>query len=264
MKLSLIMRIKSNIELFKIFLNHINNRWNITTGKIIYTLLIILILLFVPILSNKLYTNDIKDVDSLLIIASSFLVELAVFILIYCSFKKEQVEKMGKEVSYGAKTFEFILGSYNSIIGKCSLFIPRYKYFFEPIRKIEELDLIVANIILLKIYKLYFKNVDKYGPSTVRYIPATVVDNLIHNKEFKEFYSVLFFNPKLKGKKTHYEALTVSILDAVMTELYTKEWFAEYYDPNKIDIIINNILEQWSYLAINYNLNIEDYFIDKK
>ena len=264
MKLSLGMRLKSNFELFKIFINHINHRWDITIDKIIYALLIISILLAVPIISNNLYADSIKDTNSMLMIVISFLVELVVFILIYCSFKKEKVEHIGKEVSYDEKTFEFILGSYNNIIGRCSLLIPHYKYFFEPIRRIEELDLIVANLILLKIYQLYFQNIDKYGPSTVRYIPATVVDNLIHNKEFKEFYSVLFFDPKLKGKKTHYEALTVSILDAVMTELYTKEWFVEYYDPDKIDIIVNNILEQWSYLAINYNLNIEDYFINKK
>ena len=264
MKLSLGMRLKSNFELFKIFINHINHRWGITINKTIYVSLIISILLAVPIISNNLYDDSIKDTDSMLMIGISFLVELVAFILIYCSFKKEKVEHIVKEVSYDAKTFEFILGSYNNIIGRCALFMPQYKYFFKPIRRIEELDLIVANLILLNIYQLYFQNIDKYGPSTVRYIPATVVDDLIHNKEFKEFYSVLFFDPKLKGNKTHYEALTVSILDAVMTELYTKEWFAEYYDPDKIDIIVNNILEQWSYLAIHYNLNIEDYFIDKK
>ena len=55
----------------------------------------------------------------------------------------------------------------------------------------------------------------------------------------------------------------VNVLDAVVTELYTKDWFTEYYDPDKIDMIINTILEQWSYLAIQYNLNIEDYIITK-
>ena len=181
----------------------------------------------------------------------------------YCSFKKDKITEISKEVSYGTKTVNFILSSYNKIMDRCTLYIPKYKYFYQPIKNIEELDLIVANLILLKIYELYFKNIDKYGPSTVRYIPATVVSNLINNKEFREFYSVLFFDPKLKGKKTHYDALVVKVLDEVVTELYTKEWFTEYYDPGKIDIILNNILEQWSYLAIQYNLNIEDYIIKK-
>jgi hypothetical protein len=181
----------------------------------------------------------------------------------YCSFNKAKIEKVGKEIRYTTKTFNFILSSYNKIIDRYGLFIPKYKYFFAPIRRIEELDLIVANLVLIKIYELYFKNIDKYGPSTVRYIPATVVSDLINNKEFREFYSVLFFDPKLKGKKTHYDALVVNVLDAVVTELYTKDWFTEYYDPEKIDMIIANILEQWSYLAIQYNLNIEDYLISK-
>jgi hypothetical protein len=197
------------------------------------------------------------------VILFCFVIELAIFLLVYCSFQKDKITEIGKEVSYGTKTINFILSSYNKIMDRCVLFMPKYKYFFEPVRRIEELDLIVANLILLKIYELYFNNVDKYGPSTVRYIPATVVSNLMDNKEFREFYSVLFFDPKLKGKKTHYDALVVNVLDGVVNELYTKDWFADYYDPEKIDMIINNILEQWSYLAIQYNLNIEDYFIKK-
>jgi hypothetical protein len=182
----------------------------------------------------------------------------------YCSFKKDEIKALGKEVSYSTKTIQFILSSYNKIMDRCMLFMPKYKYFFQPVRKIEELDLIVANLILIKIYELYFKNVDKYGPSTVRYIPATVVSDLLNHKKFREFYSVLFFDPKLKGKKTHYDALVVNVLDAVVSELYTKDWFTDYYDPEKIDMIISNILEQWSYLAIQYNLNIEDYLIPQK
>jgi hypothetical protein len=263
MKLSLSLRIRSNLELIKIFFNHINNRWKLSTEKVIGFALSILFMLSVPILSNYLYSPD-TEIESTMIILVCFMIELVVFLLMYCSFNRTKIEEVGKEISYSTKTFKFILSSYNKIIDRYGLLIPKYKYFFAPIRRIEELDLIVANLVLLKIYELYFKNIDKYGPSTVRYIPATVVTNLINNKEFKEFYSVLFFDPKLKGKKTHYDALVVNVLDAVVTELYTKDWFTEYYDPDKIDMIINTILEQWSYLAIQYNLNIEDYFITKK
>ena len=262
MKLSLSLRIRSNLELLKIFFNHINNRWKLTKDKIVSFSVVIMVLLSVPIISNYLYSPDTRE-EALMIIVFCFILELIVFLLMYCSFNKAKIEEVGKEIGYITKTFKFILSSYNKIIDRYGLFIPKYKYFFTPIRRIEELDLIVANLVLIKIYELYFKNIDKYGPSTVRYIPATVVSDLINNKEFREFYSVLFFDPKLKGKKTHYDALVVNVLDAVVTELYTKDWFTEYYDPDKIDAIIANILEQWSYLAIQYNLNIEDYFMPK-
>ena len=261
MKLSLRMRIHSKIELMRILLNHLNNRWDITKDKIITFLLTTAILLSVPIISDTIFSDD--STESLLVIICCFSLEAVIFFLGYCSFKKDKITKIGKEVQYGTRTFNFIISSYNNIMDRCKLFIPQYKYFFQPMRRLEDLDLIVANIVLIKIYELYFKNIDKYGPSTVRYIPATVVSNLVNHKEFKEFYSVLFFDPKLKGKKTHYDALVVHVLDAVVNELYGKEWFADYYDANKIDTIINNILEQWSYLAIQYNLNIDDYFIKK-
>lgn len=262
MKLSLSIRIKTKAELFKIFFIHINNRWSLTKEKVLYLLVSVAIMFIVPLISNYLYAPE-TDAESAFIIGSCFIVELLLFLLVYCSFKKDEIEALGKEVSYSTKTIRFILSSYDKIMERCVLFMPKYKYFFQPVRKIEELDLIVANLILLKIYELYFKNIDKYGPSTVRYIPATVISDLLNHKEFREFYSVLFFDPKLKGKKTHYDALVVNVLDAVVSELYSKDWFTEYYDPEKIDMIINNILEQWSYLAIQYNLNIEDYFITK-
>ena len=263
MKLSLSLRIKTKLELFKIFFTHINNRWNITKDKIIYIVISLIVLFIVPFASNFLYAPE-SDAESAFIIGFCFVLELFIFLSMYCSFKKDEIKVLGKEVSYGTKTIQFILSSYDKIMDRCMLFIPKYKYFFQPVRKIEELDLIVANLILIKIYELYFKNVDKYGPSTVRYIPATVVSDLLNHKKFREFYSVLFFDPKLKGKKTHYDALVVNVLDAVVSELYTKDWFTDYYDPKKIDMIISNILEQWSYLAIQYNLNIEDYLIPQK
>ena len=67
MKLSLSMRIKSNIELLKIFLHHINNRWNLTKEQVIGFLLTAILLFAIPVLSNYLF-NSPDDSDSILII----------------------------------------------------------------------------------------------------------------------------------------------------------------------------------------------------
>ena len=67
----------------------------------------------VPFISNHLYDPE-TDAESAFIIGSCFIVELLLFLLVYCSFKKDEIEALGKEVSYSTKTIRFILSSYDS------------------------------------------------------------------------------------------------------------------------------------------------------
>jgi hypothetical protein len=67
------------------------------------------------------------------------------------------------------------------------------------------------------------------------------------DKQFKDFYSSIFFNIEGEEEQCSLDVITIKVFDAVMDVLYTKSWFEEYWENENgckfIKFIINNWFE---------------------
>lgn len=245
-------------KLIQIMAKHIYNRLHISYYKILIPIGIIFLLgIFIPYLTNSISKPSIIEYSFLanfkLMMAYFGLAVLTIFLTVYLN----DPEKIKQETNYILYTYNFIDHSYKYVMEMYETHKPKYSYFFKPKYNINELDDLVANLILINVYKFYYANIDSYDyrDNPIRFISNDSLCKLFENKEFKEFYSILFFNPKHKNKQSYYNALVASVLDSVIHELYKKPWFSEYYEVNKINKIIEFIINQWCYIAIQYSLN---------
>lgn len=245
-------------RLIQIMIKHINRRLKINYYKIVIPVSIVLILgLSMPFMINHIVKRSFIVEDPIINFQLTALYcSIAIFAIIFTQYLNDP-EKMKQEIKYIFYTYNFIDDSYKYVMKKYNSAKPVYRYFFKPKYSIAELDNIVANLIIVSVFHFYYTNIDSYNynDNPIRYISNESLCKLFENKEFKEFYSILFFNPKKKDKQTCYEALVVAVLDSVIHELYKKPWFAEYYNPDKLSNMIEFILNQWCYIAIQYNLN---------
>lgn len=247
-------------RLIMIMAKHIGNRLNLDYYKIIIPITLLLGLGFImPFLTNYINRHGLEIHDPILNMRLMIIYFSAAFLTILVSIYINNPKKIKDEAKYIINTYNFIDGSYNYVMKVYNNHKPKYNYLFKPKYNIGELDDIVASLILINIYKFYYTNIDSYNyeENPIRCISSESLRQLFKNKEFKEFYSILFFNPKRKDKQSYYDALVVSVLDAVIHELYKKPWFTEYYEENKLNKIIEFIINQWCYVAIQYNINPE-------
>lgn len=247
-------------RLMMIMTKHIGNRLDLDYYKIIIPITLVFGLgVIMPFLTNSIsrYGSEIHDpiLNIILVVVYFTVAFLTILVSIYINNPK----KIKDEAKYIINTYNFIDGSYNYVMKMYNSHKPEYHYLFKPKYDIGELDNIVASLILINIYKFYYTNIDSYNyeENPIRYISSKFLCQLFRNKEFKEFYSILFFNPKHKDKQSYYDALVISVLDAVLHELYKKPWFIEYYEENKLNAMIEFIINQWCYVAIQYSTNPE-------
>lgn len=247
-------------RLIQIMAKHIGNRLNLSIYKIAIPVSTIFLLGAIMQFLTNIINRGGLEIHYPLINFRLMIVYFSVaFFTILFAIYMNNPDKIKKEARYIIRTYNFIDGSYNYVMKVYNDHKPKYNYLFKPKYNIGELDDIVASLILINIYKFYYTNIDSYNyeENPIRCISSESLRQLFKNKEFKEFYSILFFNPKRKDKQSYYDALVVSVLDAVIHELYKKPWFTEYYEENKLNKIIEFIINQWCYVAIQYNINPE-------
>lgn len=245
-------------KLIQIMVKHIYNRLHLSFYKLLAPIVLIFLLgTFMPYLVNSISKPSLIEyslvINFKLMMTYFGLAVITIFLTVYLNDPK----RIKQEADYIMFTYNFIDRSYRYVMKMYENQKPKYSYFLQPKYNHSQLDDIVANLALINIYKFYYTNIDSYDykENPIRCISNDYLCKLFKNKEFKEFYSILFFNPKCKNKQSYYNALVASVLDSVIHELYKKPWFFEYYEENKMNKIIEFIINQWCYIAIQYNLS---------
>ena len=114
-------------------------------------------------------------------------------------------------------------------------------------KEIRKKDDIVVNIVLIKLFTLYFHNVDNnadYGK-----VKTETLRLLFQDMRFEEFYNHIMFDIK-DGNNSN--MVKIILIDAVIQELLTKKWFEEYYESKNIERLVDFILKQWYTTFLKY------------
>ena len=103
------------------------------------------------------------------------------------------------------------------------------------------------NIVLIKLFTLYFHNVDNNADHGK--VKTETLRLLFQDMRFEEFYNHIMFDIK-DGNNSN--MVKIILIDAVIQELLTKKWFEEYYESKNIERLVDFILKQWYTTFLKY------------
>ena len=236
-----------------LILKHLHHRWKVESSAIISIIGVLLLSLFFPFMITIIENYSL---DGLYEVSMTYGIIMIIGIsCIVLSKSNLTFSKFIYENKYCFRLYRFMLESYNGIIREYEKFLLIYK-IKERDYNHRSYDLIVISTIFLKIFEMYFDNMKHKCQSSEPYlIDIQEMKNLYHTKEFNDFYASLFFKTKNSSFNTPYEQVLLRILDEVMSTLYKKPWFVDYYDEYTIFKMVKYILSNWYNKIIQYNIN---------
>lgn len=236
-------------DLLRIYFNHLCCRWRISKLDLIFMIGTVLFILNLPLLVDYVQIGTITSIPSLMFYSCIYLL-IPSFILFFISniHNKNMINDIKHEVHYSLSMYRFIYSIYNSIIRRYTSLRSNYSFILYPLADdIRKKDDIVVNIVLIKLFTLYFHNVDNnadYGK-----VKTETLRLLFQDMRFEEFYNSIMFDIK-DGNNSN--MVKIILIDAVIQELLTKKWFEEYYESKNIERLVDFILKQWYTTFLKY------------
>ena len=250
------LELKNISVIIELLYKHLKQKWNVEIRGIMVSLLMILLSLFLPFIASNLYKLQYDSVDWMIIysIIAVFNVSMIVFLN-----SGLNISRILYEIKYTYRLSKFLFICYRNILKEHNDLIKKSGRCIGNDNSNEH-DIIITNIIFKRIFGLYFDNMaEKMKNSEPYLIDIKEMHDLYTSKEFKEFYSSIFFSKKSSIHSTSYEKVLIHIIDDVLTELYQRKWFVEYYDDNTINIMVNFILSNWYFSFISYTSSNNEY-----
>lgn len=245
----MLIKIKNYGRILLLLLFHVKQKWKICPKKILSIFLIMIAGILLPFIASNLYGLSI---DYFTIISTSISMGICGLIILVIS-SNIPISRVLYELRYFKRMLNFMLECYQNLIHEYKTFLKTHTIYNRSNKKSK--DLTVISIIFFKIFTLYFDTMNKKNKNSEPYLIDTQeMENLYCSKNFNNFYSTLFFDPSCNISNTSYDAILLQILEEVMTTLYQKSWFIEYYDEYTVFQLIKYMLTHWYGNIVQYKL----------
>ena len=236
-------------DLLRIYFNHLCCRWRISKLDLLFMISTIFFILNLPLLLEYIQNGYISvDISALMIYSCIYLlVTSSILFFISNIHNRNMIKDIKHEVNYSVRVYNFIYSIYDSIINHYTVLRSSYNFVIAPTNDIRKKDDIVVNIVLIKLFTLYFHNVDnnsEYGK-----VKSETLQMLFRDMKFEEFYNSTMFD--IKNIDSH-NMVKIILIDAVIQELLKKKWFEEYYESKNIERLVDFILKQWYATFLKY------------
>lgn len=247
--MNLLLQLNAKNNLFIILTNHLKTRWKINNKYICLYSLLACFILSLPFISSIITLHSDSFPENIFTISLVYLLAVVGILLVLIHRKRPMIDKVFYELQYSLDTFSIINRIYDKIVNKYISNRLEYSFFVRKKLDYTRLDDYVVNLVIIKLFKLYFDNINnkENGNNT---IPSNVLNSLFNDSDFDSFYSYSFFSNL--GDKDH---IKIIIGDAVLQHLLKKEWYKEYYEPNKIGHLISYIVDLWYTNFITYEMH---------
>jgi hypothetical protein len=119
------------------------------------------------------------------------------------------------------------------------------------------MDLTVVGMIYFRIFSLYFHNMDvKMKSAEPHLIDVDEMRSIFSLKNLtdEDLYTEVFFKPIMTDDKTPYQRVLIDIFDTVLTELYQKTWFVDYYSDMYLFAMVKHVLDNWYGKMVYYEI----------
>lgn len=237
---SKIFKIKDYTHMLILILQHLYQKNNIPTIKLL-SLVDIIMLSFII---NILFLEHTSVINTIFI--STIYAIIVILFLYFMLIVKSNlyISKIIYEFKYAKSLFNFMKKCYNNIFVHYAFFLTSHNIKRQKHHK--EYDLVLINIIFFTIFKLYFAAMHKKNKTSEPYlIDIHEMTALYNEKHFDNFYTNIFFN------KASYNELIIQILDEVVSELYRNKWFIDYYTEETVFALIQYLLTNWYKNLVN-------------
>ena len=227
---------------------HLKKKWRLEFAGAVSVFLMMVLGVLLPAITSKLFGLYDNFLEMAFIYTSIAIIAIAIMIL---SESKMSFSRMVYEVRYSIRLLKFMVFCDRNIQLEYSKFIS--STFGDRDRTYMEYDHTVVSTIFFKIFSMYFCTIDEKMKNPEPFlIDMQEMHDLYNSRSFNDFYSALFFRPSMTVKDTPYEQVLVDILDGVLTKLYSKPWFVDYYNDDIIFGMVKHILENWYRNIVQY------------
>ena len=234
------LRAWDHIAILNMLLRHLRQKWRLEVAGVTSVLLMMVLGVLLPAIASMLYGLHGNFADIAFIYAS--IASLGIAILIYKN-SNLTLSRIFYEIRYSIRLFVFMLSCYKNIVREYRLYA-----LSNHTSSTNFMDMTVVSAIFFRIFGLYFYNMDKkMKNSEPHLIDVEEMKAMFSFKTFNysDFYSEVFFKPVMKDRETPYEQVVVDIFDTVLTNLYQKTWFTEYYSSDHLFSMIRHVLDSW-------------------
>lgn len=246
-----LLRFRYYISIVLLLLSHVQQKWKIYPKKLFSIISMIILGIFLQLIASFLFRSSVDMFN--IGVTSISIVICGIAILMINS--ETPISRILYELKYFKRMYTFMIECYQNLLQEYRIFLKIHK--LDGIRSNKSSkDLTVISIIFFKIFQMYFAAMDvKHKNSEPYLIDTQEMENLYRSGDFNNFYSTLFFDAECKNSNTSYEQILIHILEEVMTALYQKSWFVDYYDEYTIFQLIKHILTHWYGNVVQYSIN---------
>lgn len=227
---------------------HLKKKWRLEFAGAASVFFMMFLGVLLPAIASKL----VGFYDDFLGIAFMYTsIAVLVIMLMILADSKMTVSRMLYEIRYFARLLKFMVSCYRNIQLEYNRFVTLR--FGKRDQTFMEYDHIVISTIFFKIFSMYFCTMDEKMKNPEPYlIDIQEMHDLYTSRSFNDFYSTLFFRPSTIVDNTPYEQVLVDLLDDILTKLYSKPWFVDYYNDKIILEMIKHILANWYRNIVSY------------
>lgn len=239
------------IAIVGLLLSHIKKSRRIELSGFISGIFIVVLGFLLPNIVALLYGESLDITNGSITYISMTIFGL---IILMTANSKLTFSRFIYEIKYNFRLLRFMIECYNKLLQRYRDFLKIHPEIKRS-KKEKYHDLTIVSTIFFKIFRMYFEAMEIKNKSSEPYLIDTQeMKNLYTSKDFNDFYSSLFFNNICKDTKNSFEKVLIYILDEVLTTLYKKSWFVEYYDERTVFQLVKYILTHWYDSIVQYNI----------
>ena len=236
-----LLRIQDYFSIMVLFLGHLRKKWRIECAGIISVFLMMVLGVLLPAITSALFGFHGDFVEVAFTYSSFATILIAILVIVNADLTTSRIIY---EARYSYRLWRFMFSCYHNIVREYLKFakangIPRESIIMEH-------DRTIVSTIFLRIFTMYFYNMDVKMKNPEPYlIDIKEMSDLYNAKSFNDIYSKIFFQPELKNGNAPYAQVVIDILDDVLTKLYSKPWFVDYYNEKIVFNMVQHILTNW-------------------
>lgn len=233
-----------NLSFFSyIFCMHLYRKWNPDKSTVLGLLCMLISSIVFPILVCYLFYRDPAYIEQTIFIYMTVTIWSTSVLVI---LNQRMFNRVKSETKYAFRLLQFILACHGSFVYQYKKWVKHHLCRPEKHIEFEKYDICVVDTILMQVCNLYFDNINNKLENNIPFlISADRIQELSVDKQFKNFYSSIFFNIEEKEEKCTLDVITIKIVDAVMEVLYTKSWFEDYWENEAGCKFIRFIINEW-------------------